>query len=125
VDVFLPNRVEIQGITGSRDVEEGIRKLENGRTLVVGKLGEEGCIAWYGRGWIRVSAFPVEVVDTTGAGDSFNAGFLHTWLRGEKLADCLRFAAACGALSTRGLGGTATQASEEEVHGYFHAQARH
>jgi sugar/nucleoside kinase (ribokinase family) len=125
VDVFLPNKVEIQGITGSRDVEEGLRKLENGHTLVVGKLGEQGCIAWHGREWIRVGAFPVEVVDTTGAGDSFNAGFLHTWLRGERLPDCLRFAAACGALSTRGLGGTATQASEEEVQCYFHAQAGH
>ena len=59
------------------------------------------------------------------AGDSFNAGFLHTWLRGDAMENCLRFASACGALSARGPGGTATQATEAEAEGYFHAQAGH
>jgi sugar/nucleoside kinase (ribokinase family) len=119
VDVFLPNEVEIQGITGYTDVEAGIRSLDDGRLLVVGKLGAAGCLARHRGVSVRMPACPVEVVDTTGAGDSFNAGFLHTWLRGDPLADCLRFAAACGALSTRGLGGTATQASEQDVRNYF------
>jgi sugar/nucleoside kinase (ribokinase family) len=122
VDAFLPNEEEIKGITGCSDVEAGIGKLENGRTLVVGKLGAQGCIARHRGEWVRVGAYPVEVADTTGAGDSFNAGFLHTWLRGEPIGDCLRFAAACGALSTRGLGGTATQATEEDVKRYFEEQ---
>ena len=74
---------------------------------------------------IKVEAFPVQVVDTNGAGDSFDAGFLHAWLKGNPLRDCMRFGAACGALSTRGLGGTATQPSEEEAEGYMHAQAGH
>lgn len=124
VDVFLPNESEIQGITGCSDVTEGLRKLDNGHTLVVGKLGSEGCVARHRGELIRVAAFPIDVVDTTGAGDSFNAGFLHTWLRGDALEDCLRFASACGALSTRGLGGTATQATEEEAQNYFHAEAK-
>jgi sugar/nucleoside kinase (ribokinase family) len=115
VDVFLPNEVEIRGITGCIDLEAGMRKLDNGTLLVVGKLGAEGCVAWHRGERIRVAALPVETVDTTGAGDSFNAGFLHAWLRKQGLSDCLRFAAACGALSTRGLGGTATQATEPEV----------
>jgi sugar/nucleoside kinase (ribokinase family) len=54
-------------------------------------------------------------VDTTGAGDSFNAGFLHRWLEGAPLLDCLRLGAACGALSTRGLGGTAAQPTLAEA----------
>ena len=58
---------------------------------------------------------PCKPVDTTGAGDSFDAGFLHAWLGGKPLADALRFGAACGGLSTRGLGGTATQATVEEA----------
>jgi sugar/nucleoside kinase (ribokinase family) len=62
-------------------------------------------------------------VDTTGTGDSFNAGFLHTRLRGEKPADCMRFAAACGSLSTRGMGGIATQASAEEAKRFLESQA--
>jgi sugar/nucleoside kinase (ribokinase family) len=122
VDVFLPNEVEIQGITGCRNVEDGVRKLDNGRLLIVAKLGAEGCLAWDSGKTIRVPAFPVQVADTTGAGDSFNAGFLHTWLRGEALSECLQFAAACGGLSTRGFGGTAMQPSEDEVRGFLEEQ---
>jgi sugar/nucleoside kinase (ribokinase family) len=119
LDVFLPNESELLAITGCQSVEEGMRKLDNGRLLVVVKLGAEGCIVRAHGETVRIPALPVEVIDTTGAGDSFNAGFLHTWLRGERLPDCLRFAAACGALSTRGLGGTATQPNEEEVRRYL------
>ena len=74
---------------------------------------------------MAVDALAIEVVDTTGAGDSFDAGFLHTWLRDWPLQRCLSFAVACGALSTRCLGGTTAQATEEEVEEYVHAQAGH
>jgi sugar/nucleoside kinase (ribokinase family) len=124
VDVFFPNETEIRGITGCEQVTDGLHALENGHTLVVGKLGSEGCIALQQGKWVKAGTFPVEVVDTTGAGDSFDAGFLHAWLKGRPLQDCLHFAAACGALSTRGLGGTTTQPTEEEAETYLHAQAR-
>ena len=113
VDVFLPNESEIQGITRRPDIEAGIRELDNGNTLVIGKLGSGGCVGYRQGDWVRLKAFPIDVVDATGAGDSFNAGFLHTWLRGEELPECMRFASACGALSTQGLGGTAAQPSEQ------------
>jgi sugar/nucleoside kinase (ribokinase family) len=124
VDVFLPNEVEIQGITGCTDVLDGLRALDNGHTLVVGKLGCHGCIARYHGKLTQVPAFPIDVLDTTGAGDSFDAGFLHAWLKGAPVADCLRWGAACGALSTRGLGGTAAQPTEQEAESYLHAQNR-
>jgi len=54
-------------------------------------------------------------VDTTGAGDSFNGGFLHGYLAGMDLADCLDLGNACGALSTRAPGGTTSQATLEEA----------
>jgi sugar/nucleoside kinase (ribokinase family) len=123
VDVFLPNEVEIQRITGCRDVEKGLRKLDNGRTLVIAKLGAQGCAVLQEGRWMRIAAFQVKVVDSTGAGDSFNAGFLHAWRRGDPLKSCMRFAAACGALSMRGLGGVATQPTENEVAGYLQSQA--
>jgi len=68
---------------------------------------------------VRVAAFPVQPVDTTGAGDSFNAGFLHAWRRSAPLEDALRFAAACGAISTQGAGGTTTQATEEQANEFL------
>jgi sugar/nucleoside kinase (ribokinase family) len=73
---------------------------------------------------VRVPAYPVETVDTTGAGDSFNAGFLHRWLAGAPIADCLRLGAACGALSTLGLGGTAAQPTLEEAESLVRAGRR-
>ena len=116
VDVFLPNEVELAGIAGRPDVEEALRKLKNGRTMTIAKLGSQGCAAIDPSGAYRFTpGFTVEAVDTTGAGDSFNAGFLHAWLKKEPLADAMRFACACGALSTLGAGGTGSQASEADA----------
>jgi sugar/nucleoside kinase (ribokinase family) len=123
VDVFLANEQEIEAITGRLDIVKGLEALENGHTLVIGKMGSRGCITRYEGNLIRVEAFAIEAVDTTGAGDSFAAGFLHAWLRRRDLEDCLRFAAACGALSTRGMGGTTTQPSEQEAERFMHAHA--
>lgn len=100
-----------------------MRALDNGHTLTIGKLGKEGCIALHRGMPMRVEAFAVQVVDTTGAGDSFDAGFLHAWLKSRPLGECMALGAACGSLSTRGLGGTATQPSEEEAERFMHAQA--
>jgi sugar/nucleoside kinase (ribokinase family) len=66
----------------------------------------------------------VEPLDTTGAGDSFDAGFLHAWLGGEPLEAALRLGAACGALSTLGLGGTARQADRAEAEALMVSRAR-
>jgi len=109
VDVFFPNEVELRGLTGTDDVGDGLRRLENGRTRVVAKLGREGAPTLEDGALLRAPAFAIEPLDTTGAGDSFNAGFLHAWLAGASSLDALRLGAACGALSTRGLGGTARQ----------------
>jgi sugar/nucleoside kinase (ribokinase family) len=114
-DVFLPNEIELRGLTGLSGPEQSLRVLENGRTLTVVKLGGDGCAALHGGKLVRVPAFPVQPVDTTGAGDSFNAGFLHAWRRNSPFEDALRFAAACGAISTQGSGGTTTQATEEQA----------
>ncbi|MBV9267810.1 MAG: sugar kinase, partial [Acidobacteriaceae bacterium] len=115
VDVFLPNEVELTGTTGIDDPEQALRALENGRTLTVAKLGERGCMAMKKGAAIGVPAIRVDALDTTGAGDSFNAGFLDAWLRGDDLVDAMRFASACGALSTLASGGTAGQPDAERA----------
>ena len=113
-DVFFPNAAEARRIARSDDVEEAARVLartgatgrDDGGPIVAVKLGAEGALACRADGPIaRVPAMPVEPVDTTGAGDSFNAGFLRAWLDGANLAEALRWGAVCGALSTLRLGG--------------------
>jgi len=113
--VTLPPDVELRGVTGEEDEEQALRSLANGRTLTVAKLGSRGCMTLF-EGRIRKQApFPVEPVDTTGAGDTFNAGFLHAWLRHEPIERCLSFGAACGAMSTLASGGTGNQPSESQA----------
>jgi sugar/nucleoside kinase (ribokinase family) len=119
VDIFLPNEVELEGVTGLRDRQEALQSIANGRTLTVVKLGTDGCMALDSGNILAIPAFRVEPVDTTGAGDSFNAGFLHAWLRGTPLPDALRFAAACGALSTLSAGGTSAQPTEQEARSFL------
>jgi sugar/nucleoside kinase (ribokinase family) len=114
-DLFFPNEVELTAITRRGNIAEALRQLENGRTRVIAKLGPEGCMTLEHGQPLAVPAFRVDPVDTTGAGDSFDAGFLHAWLRGRPVRDALRWGAACGSLSTRGLGGTSRQADSAEV----------
>jgi sugar/nucleoside kinase (ribokinase family) len=115
VDVFLPNEVELFALSGLRDPEPALARLDNGRTRIVAKLGPRGCLTLDGGRPLSAPALPVQPVDTTGAGDSFNAGFLHAWLDGKDLRQCLQWGAACGSLSTRGVGGWERQADAREV----------
>lgn len=108
--VLFLNEIELELTTGSGDIEQGLRQLATDSTLAVVKLGARGAAALDASGVIeRVPAMEVDVVDTTGAGDSFNAGFLHAWLRDSSLAEALRCGVVCGSLSTRGLGGCEAQ----------------
>jgi sugar/nucleoside kinase (ribokinase family) len=121
-DLFFPNEVELYGLTRERDPEEALRRLANGRTRTVAKLGRDGAITLDGGRAVRVAAFPVAPVDTTGAGDSFNAGFLHAWLQASPIVECLRLGAACGALSTLGAGGTFAQPTLPEAESFMRSQ---
>jgi sugar/nucleoside kinase (ribokinase family) len=119
VDVFLPNEVELSAIGGDSDVATALHHLQNGCTLTVAKLGPKGCAALADGHFVEIPAYAVTPVDTTGAGDTFNAGFLHCWLRGQPLEKAMRFAAVCGALSTLGAGGTAAQPEAAEVENHL------
>jgi sugar/nucleoside kinase (ribokinase family) len=106
VDVFLPNEREACKAAGTDDLEGAIHKLSELVPLVVVKLGRKGALAQ--RGDERVTSPPEEVVavDTVGAGDSFDAGFLHEYVRGSDLPSCLASGNRAGALSTTRPGGT-------------------
>jgi sugar/nucleoside kinase (ribokinase family) len=115
IDVLLPNELELTSIAGSLDLETALRTLHTGRTTVVAKIGAAGAVALEENRLVRVPPPPVTGIDTTGAGDSFNAGFLHAWLDGCSLQGSMRAGVACGSLSTRALGGTTAQPTREEL----------
>jgi sugar/nucleoside kinase (ribokinase family) len=114
-DVFLPNAAELLAITGARDVGSAAAGLVAGGTTVVMKDGARGARAWWPGGSCAAPGRRVEVVDTTGAGDSFNAGLLAGRLAGLPIEAAVGWAAAAGALSTRAAGGTDAQATREEL----------
>lgn len=106
VDVFLPNEREACKAAGTDDMEEAVGKLAQLVPLVVVKVGKKGALAQ--KGGERFTASSKEIVpeDTVGAGDSFDAGFLHEFVRGSDLQKCLASGNAAGALSTTRPGGT-------------------
>jgi sugar/nucleoside kinase (ribokinase family) len=123
VDIFLPNEEELLAITGYRHLNDALLAIQNGRTQTVVKRGRHGCASMREDQWLSVPAYAVEAIDSTGAGDSFDAGFLHAWLRELPWLDCMRWGSACGSLSTRGIGGTTQQASVSEALALMAARA--
>jgi sugar/nucleoside kinase (ribokinase family) len=119
-DVFLPNDAEVTRIAGVDDVNEAARRLAEVVGVVVVKMGAEGAFAVHADAEpVRVTGRAVEAIDTTGAGDSFDAGFLAASLEGRPLADAVAFAAACGALSTRASGGVDAQPTRDEADAFW------
>jgi sugar/nucleoside kinase (ribokinase family) len=108
-DVFLPNAVEAQAISGQTDVKTALATLAEGVPVVAMKLGAQGAIARHSETVVQAAPPAVQVVDTTGAGDSFDAGFVYGYLEAWSLERTLRLACACGALATQQPGGTAGQ----------------
>ena len=118
VDVFLPNEAEALGVSGQATIEAAADDLVNrhGCRLVVIKRGSGGALlCGVEAGRVAAAAYPVDVVDAVGAGDAFDAAFLAAWLDRRPVDVALRFAAAAGALSTRSMGGTGSQATVAQV----------
>lgn len=114
-DIFMPNAAEAMSIAGVDDAAGALDVLgEQVRTVAI-KLGQDGAVARRGSERARAAPPLVDVVDTTGAGDTFGAGLLAGLLRGCSLADSLSLATACGALATRALGGTGSQPTLAEA----------
>jgi sugar/nucleoside kinase (ribokinase family) len=106
VDVFLPNAREARKITGTEDLEAAVNQLAEMVPLLVVKMGADGAIARQGSKTFISPAAKVVCVDPVGAGDSFDAGFLHRYVRGADIPSCLAYGNLSGALSTTRSGGT-------------------
>jgi sugar/nucleoside kinase (ribokinase family) len=115
VDIFLPNETELTAITRTPDWRAALAQAAQTVPTVAVKLGSEGAAVQQGGQFLYQPVLPVTVVDTTGAGDSFDAGFVYGHLAGWSLERTLGIATACGACSTRAAGGTAAQPDLEQA----------
>jgi sugar/nucleoside kinase (ribokinase family) len=117
-DVFFPNKTEALSITQADDIESASKNLADKSELVAIKLGADGGLACKGKEITQSSSISVNVIDTVGAGDSFDAGFLYAYLNDWSLEKSLRLACVCGAISTQKAGGTEGQPTLDEAMKY-------
>jgi len=106
VDVLMPNEREACKLAGTEDFKKAVESLLKDIPLLVVKRGANGATAFTTEEEVSVKAIPVEVVDPVGAGDSFNAGFLHKWTQSKPLVECLAYGNLAAACSTTKPGGT-------------------
>lgn len=114
VDIFLPNEAEAKAISSKSDVIAAGLFLATLCPLVVIKMGEKGAMIFSSAG---IQHYPVpeyiikdlQIVDTTGAGDNFDAGFIYAWLNGSELSTCAESGIRCAVSSLQGLGGIEKQ----------------
>jgi len=106
VDFMIVSRDFPARLTGERNLETALRQLhpEYGSTLTAATLGQDGVIAWDGERLHRRAAYRVNVVDTTGAGDIFHAGFIYGFMQDWPLDRQLEFACAAAALNCTAAG---------------------
>jgi ribokinase len=89
--ILMPNSIELELLTGEKDPQKGAEFLiKKGVKIVAVKMGADGCFVTDGKEEHRIEPFKVQVVDTTGAGDAFCAGFLYGLLNKKSLCDCGR-----------------------------------
>jgi sugar/nucleoside kinase (ribokinase family) len=119
VDVFLPNEGEALLISGKDDLDEAGRTLAGVTGLTAIKCGAQGALTFNAT---ERRPFPVpqtlledlKIVDTTGAGDNFDAGFIFAWLQGATLADCVALGMKCATASLGAIGGIEGQLLRED-----------
>ena len=114
-DILFVNETEAKALTSREDIKGALAELGKLCPCVVIKRGSDGVVAARDGDLVSAGVYSVEAIDTTGAGDSFAAGFVTAHLNGLDLQDCLQTGNACGALSTRTPGGTNSQPSLDEI----------
>ena len=122
VDIFFPNDREIKKIARTEDLAQAINFLAGFARVVVVKRGSAAAICRSGEEQWSLIPPTVKVMDDVGAGDSFDAGFIHQYLRGAKLEDCLALANLAGAYSTTKEGGTEAFRDRDALNSFIRQQ---
>jgi ribokinase len=113
--IFMPNEREIHLLTGKNYREAAIEIIELGTEIVAVKLGRKGCYITDGREEIKLPAMTVKPVDTTGAGDAFNTGFLYGYLKEKSLEECGKLGNLVASLSVLKIGARTGLPREENL----------
>ena len=122
VDIPIVSEAFAQGWMPDAPPEAIVEGLyEFGARIAVVTLGERGCVAKWEEELLTLPAFPVDVVDTTGAGDAFHGGFIYGVLQAWNAPEIVRFASAVASLNCRQLGGRSGLPTVEEVHQFLEA----
>lgn len=111
VDIFMPNQEEAHALTGEEDPREALAILARHFPIVALKCGGDGAMLAVDDEVFSMPSPQVRVIDTTGAGDAFNAGFLDAWLDGAQPQACLAAAIGAGSRSVQASGGTGSLAA--------------
>jgi sugar/nucleoside kinase (ribokinase family) len=115
-DLFIPSEDEFNKIFTACNLEQAKKKLPGARGTVAVKCGSKGAVMIDQKSnQLNVPALNILPMDTTGAGDSFNAGLIYGFLNGKKEIELLEFANACGAIATQRIGGATNVPTVEEV----------
>lgn len=115
-DIFLPNDDEAMNITSTTNISNALEKLSLRVKAVIIKCGREGAVGIANGEIVNVKAFKIRPIDTTGAGDSFDAGFIYYFVHKNKsLRDSIIFANAVGALACLHIGGAEGKITEGEA----------
>ncbi|MBT0812876.1 carbohydrate kinase family protein [Litoribacter ruber] len=117
VDIFLPNEFELINLVADSNIENALKEIGNYGNIIALKQSTKGSIL-YIKNQSPQSFAPYlhdRFIDAIGAGDSFNAGFLHQYLKGKSLEKCMDYANLMGAINTTGPGGTGAFQNMESV----------
>lgn len=115
IDILFINETEVKALSGNEKVKTAVKMLGKKVDIIAVKLGPNGAIVRKGAETVIIPAFPAEVIDTIGAGDSFDAGFVYAYLQNWPLERSLKLAVVCGSLSTSDHGGTEAQPTLKEA----------
>jgi len=107
VDVFLPNLTELKNLTKKNNISSAIEALSPNAHIIAVKDGDAGAHIWDGTTLFHQRPFlNPTIIDSIGAGDSFNAGFIYKFIQHNSLQQCAEFGALAGAINTTAAGGT-------------------
>ncbi len=122
--VFLPGIDELLMVAEAKTIDEAVSKLFKNEILevIALKRGKDGCTVYTRTGHFSVDAFKVNAIDPTGAGDCFDAGFIHGLASGKTLQECARIATAAGALNAQAFGPMEGMISAESIEGILSGQ---